>query len=66
MDFAEKEMPDHFEDIRDIFSRSGAYRRFKNFLMNRDRLDDWYAYEERRTRETLLEWCVENDIEVEE
>ncbi|HDP94668.1 MAG TPA: hypothetical protein ENN40_04825, partial [Candidatus Aminicenantes bacterium] len=32
MDFARGEMPEHFEEIRDIFSRRGAYRRFKNFL----------------------------------
>ena len=66
MDFARQEMAEHFEDIRDIFSSRGAYRRFKNFLINRNRLDDWYAYEERRTREALQEWCAENDIEVEE
>ncbi len=65
MDFARAEMPEHFEDIRDIFSRRGAYRRFKNFLLDNERLDDWYAYEARRTREALLEWCAENDIEVE-
>jgi len=29
-------------------------------------LEDWYAYEERRTWEALLEWCAENEIEVEE
>ena len=66
MDFARREMPEHFEEIRNIFSRRGAYRRFKNFLLDHDRLDGWYAYEERRTREALLEWCAENDIEVEE
>lgn len=65
MDFARGEMPEHFEDIRDIFSSRGAYRRFKNFLLDHDRLNDWYAYEERRTREALLEWCAEHDIEVE-
>ncbi|MBN1196798.1 MAG: hypothetical protein JXA62_05270 [Candidatus Aminicenantes bacterium] len=66
MDFARQEMPEHFEDIRKIFSRPGAYRRFKNFLLDHERLDDWYVYEARRTREALLEWCAENDIEVEE
>lgn len=65
MDFARGEMPEHFEDIRDIFSSRGAYRRFKNFLLDNERLDDWYAYEARRTREALLEWCAEHDIEVE-
>jgi len=66
MDFARREMPENIEDIRDIFKRRGAYRRFKDFLQDHDRLNDWYAYEEQRTRKALLEWCVENDIEVEE
>ncbi len=30
-----------------------------------DDLDEWYVFEQQRTRQALLHWCEENSIELE-
>ena len=36
---------EHYDEIDAIFSRKGAYRRFKDFLARVGALERWYAYE---------------------
>ena len=55
--FIGNELPDLLEDARDIFSRKGAYYRFKRLLDANDALEKWYSYEERETEAALREWC---------
>ncbi|MEM9381546.1 MAG: UPF0158 family protein [Planctomycetota bacterium] len=63
-DFAAAEMPKLFDRIEEIFRSAGAYARFKELLDREGRLDDWYAFEERREVEALRAWCVEEGFEV--
>ena len=65
MSFARDEIPDHFDEIYRIFSRKGAYRRFKDFLQRIGRLEGWYAYENAATEKALREWCAEKGVELE-
>ena len=65
MEFIRQECPDEIDRILAIFSRRGAYRRYKDFLETKDLLETWYAFENRRTREALLKWCAENALVVE-
>jgi hypothetical protein len=58
-------MPDDLGRVQEIFSRRGAYRRFKDLLEHRDLLQNWYDFESRREEETLREWCRENEVELE-
>jgi hypothetical protein len=60
-DFVRAELLD-YEHARDIFRRKGAYSRYKDWLLGIGKLDDWYAYEARRTREALGQWCAENGL----
>ena len=46
----------------DIFYRRGAFRRFKDLLDERDKLEEWYAFEEISELAALKEWLTENDI----
>lgn len=48
-----------------IFSRRGAYGRYKELLAEKGLLEAWYAFENARTKEALLEWCVENGLVIE-
>ncbi len=64
MEFAREEVPDHYDEISKIFSRKGAYGRFKDLLEGIGRLEAWYAYEKAATEEAIREWCAENGIEV--
>jgi Uncharacterised protein family (UPF0158) len=64
MSFAAERLGDRYDDIAAIFSRKGAYRRFKDFLIRVGALEDWYAYEAEAKENALREWCAENRIEL--
>ena len=63
-DFAEQHLADELDRVQQIFSRRGAYRRFKDFLERKDLLQDWYDFESQREEEALREWALENKIEL--
>lgn len=65
LDFASDFMPDDYDRIYNIFRRKGAYARFKYFLEKRGMLETWYNYEKGRQERALLDWCKENDLDVE-
>lgn len=61
-DFVAVQIPEHYDEVRDIFRRKGASSRYKELLYRLGKEQDWYACEARRTREALLEWCTDNGI----
>ena len=63
MSFAQT-VPRQYDEIRNIFSKRGAYGRFRNFLIKNSLLDKWYAYENEKKKEALVSWCKQNDLEV--
>jgi len=63
-EFVRERMPDEEARVSDFFSRSGAYRRFKDLLDRLDLLDAWFEYEEQAKRDALTQWCKELGIEV--
>lgn len=44
---------------------SGAFRRFKDTCINFDIINDWYKYRDERYREIAINWCKDNNIEIE-
>ena len=64
--FAMQQMPDDYDTILDIFSRRGAYSRFKPFLHEKGRLDDWYEYEKNAQKQAIRDWCERNEVELED
>ena len=65
-DFARDCIPDYYDQISDIFSYKGAYRKFRAFLIETDTLQMWYDYELKRQKEAVSERCLENDIKIDE
>jgi hypothetical protein len=65
MRFADEELPDHYDEVAEIFSRRGAYRRFRDLLVRERALDKWYAFEAAARETALREWCAENGVAVE-
>ncbi len=65
MRFALEEFADHYDEVAEIFSRRGAYRRFRDLLTREGALDKWYAFEAAAKEKALREWCAENEVEVE-
>jgi hypothetical protein len=64
LDFARQFLPGDFDDVRQIFSRRGAYAKFNNLLDRRGMLDQWYAFEAEAEESALKMWCELNSIEV--
>ena len=64
LDFVRNNIPEKIDVTYDIFSRKGAYSKFKNLLASLDQLDNWYEYEQDAFRRAALDWCRENRIDV--
>jgi hypothetical protein len=62
LDFAREWLPGDFDEVRYIFSRKGAYRKFRTLLIRRNALDRWYEFESKATERALRDWCALNSI----
>ncbi len=61
--FAREFLPDNYDEVRQIFNRRGAYRRFKDLLVRWDALERWYDFSDKAEEAALREWCAENGID---
>jgi hypothetical protein len=65
LSFAAERLPDEYDKVERIFSRKGAYARFKDLLERADALERWREFEAAAKEKALREWCAENGVEVE-
>jgi len=63
-DFAGSVLPDECGRVADIFSRRGAYSRFKDLLESKGLLQEWYDFENKAQEKAIRDWCKENEIEL--
>ena len=63
-EFVDQEIPGLRDQVHRIFSRRGAYGRFKAFLAELHLLEKWFSFEALRTKEALTRWCNNNDITI--
>lgn len=63
-EFAREFLPNDYDQVRSIFSRRGAYAKFKDLLARRNMLQQWYDFEAEATERALREWCKANGIAV--
>jgi hypothetical protein len=66
LEFAGECLPNDYDKVRQIFSRQGAYARFRDLLEYRDALKQWYDFEAKATKRALRAWCEENGLEIDE
>jgi hypothetical protein len=64
LDFAREFLPDDFDEVRYMFSKSKAYSKFRALLIRRNVLERWYDFESKATEKALREWCEFNSIEL--
>jgi len=64
LDFAREFLPNDFDEVRYMFSKKGAYAKFRVLLIRRNVLERWYDFEAKGTERALREWCELNAIEV--
>ena len=63
--FVGEVLPEAIGKAQHIFSRAGAYARFKDFLEQRGLLQQWYEYEGQARERALRQWCQDSGIQVE-
>jgi hypothetical protein len=66
LEFAREFLSDKYDEVRHIFNRRGAYRRYKDLLVRRGALERWYDFSNKAEEAALREWCAENGIELSE
>jgi hypothetical protein len=64
LDFAREFLSKDFDEVRDIFSKRGAYRKFRALVIRRNVLERWYDFEAKASERALREWCEFNSIEL--
>lgn len=65
-DFVGSRIPDRLNEVDRIFSKRGAYSRFKLLLQRLGRLDEWHKFEDAESEKALREWCEDEGIELED
>ena len=56
-DFTSQFLAERYDEVRGLFRRKGAYRRFKDVLERKGLLEEWYRYSDERAGRALAEWC---------
>jgi hypothetical protein len=64
LDFVREFLPNDYDEVRHIFSKKGAYPKFRALLARRSALDRWYDYESKATERALRDWCELNAIAI--
>jgi hypothetical protein len=64
LSFAREFLPNEFDEVRYIFGKRGAYRKFRALLERRRAVERWYEFEAKVTKQALREWCELNLIEL--
>ncbi len=64
LDFAREFLPNDLDQVEFIFSKRGAYQKFKDLLERRKALERWYDFEVKATEQAVRKWCEENSIEL--
>lgn len=61
MSFAES-VPEQYDEIARIFSRSGAYGYFRDLLDKHNLSDQWNSFEIEGKKKALMSWCERNGL----
>ena len=64
LDFTDEYMKSHAGEVHKIFSRAGAYGRFKSLLERQGVLEHWYRFESSAVESALEKWASENGFSV--
>lgn len=60
--FVEANMAHAHGRVHAIFSKPGAYSRYKDLPERHGQLDAWYQFEEQSVEHALCEWCAVNEL----
>ena len=63
VDFIEK--IDNLEvknNLQRLIQGKGAFRRFKDYCLEMNIIQDWYDFKEQKYREIAINWCEQNEL----
>lgn len=63
-DFTARYLPQHYDEVRDMFRRKGAYGRFKGLLEGQDKVQMWHTFNNERATKALEEWCKNEGLQL--
>ena len=63
-EFVSQHLPEEFDRVQNIFTRRGAYSRFKDLLERHQLLQNWYEFENIKEEQALRDWCKDNGMEL--
>jgi len=66
LDFVAEVLPERTAEVQEIFSRRGAYRRFKGLLDDCEKMQQWHEYEDKAQVQALRQWCEHHGIEIDD
>jgi hypothetical protein len=61
--FTRAEIPQHYERVREIFRKKGAYANFSRLLDASNVRDKWHKFRDEQTRQALRDWCREHGLQ---
>ena len=50
-------------NLQRLIQGKGAFRRFKDYCIEMDIIQDWYKYRDKEYKEIAIEWCKQNELE---
>jgi len=60
--FTTEYLPAQLVSVRELFSRPGAYARFKELLVQQEMLNAWHTYEQDSCDLALRQWCADHGV----
>ena len=65
-DFVRSRANHLYDDVRNIFSRRGAYGQFKSLLRRHGLEDSWHEFENSKETIAIRTWCHDNGVTFDE
>lgn len=66
LNFTYEFIPQKSNEVEYIFSKKGAYAKFKRILDKTGLVEKWYEYENMACEKALREWCKLNGIKIDD
>lgn len=63
-DFVRRHMPSDEDEVRQMFRRAGAYRRFSALVDAKGLRARWHAFRDERTLDAMRDWCEQHGLEL--
>lgn len=50
-------------NLQRLIQGKGAFRRFKDYCIEMDIIQEWYNFRDKRYKEIAINWCKQNELE---